>query len=104
MRVIARPVLIAFGKRHPDARAPLDVWFKLMKTRRFATAQAIKDEFGSASLLPDNHVVFNIAGNKYRLMVRVNYRRGIFYVRRVLTHKDYTTMTDAGTLIPKRAS
>jgi mRNA interferase HigB len=102
MRVIARPALIAFVRRHPDARGPLDVWCRLMGKRRYADAQEIQEEFRNASFLQDNHVVFNIAGNKYRLLVRVNYRRAIFCVRRVLTHADYTRMSDDGTLIPKR--
>jgi mRNA interferase HigB len=102
MRVIARPVLLSFAKTHRDARLPLDVWYRIMKKRSFPTMQAVKDAFGNASVLPDNHVVFNIGGNKYRLLVRVNFRRQIMYIRRVLTHREYTAMTRGGTLIPKR--
>ena len=102
MRVIARLALLAFGKAHRDARLPQDVWYRIMKKRAFPTMQAIKDEFGNASVLPDNHVVFNIGGNKYRLLIRVNFRRQIMYVRRVLTHREYAAMTRGGVLIPKR--
>jgi mRNA interferase HigB len=102
--VIARPVLIAFGAKHPAAREPLNVWWHLMKNRRYPTMQAIKDEFGNASVLADNHVVFNIAGNKYRLVVRVNFRRGIFFIRRVMTHAEYTKRSKDGTLIPPRTT
>ncbi len=61
------------------------------------TSQDVKAQFRHASFLKGNRVVFNIAGNKYRLVVKLNYAYGIVYVRFVGTHKDYDAI-DAETV------
>ena len=89
MRIMARPKLIAFGKRFPDAKAPLDAWWAEAKRARWKTPVDIKAKYRSASILKGGRAVFNICGNKYRLIVRFDYEKGIGFVRFLGTHKEY---------------
>jgi mRNA interferase HigB len=89
MRIIARPKLIAFGNRFPDAKAQLDAWWAEAKQAEWKTPADIKAQYRSASILKGGRVVFNICGNKYRLIVRLDYNKGIGFVRFVGTHKEY---------------
>jgi mRNA interferase HigB len=103
VRVIARPALIHFWERHPDAKDPLNAWYRLMLHRSYENPNQLKAEFSSASLLENSHVCFNIGGNKYRLLVHVRYDIGIMFVKRVMTHADYDALNKAGTLIERKA-
>ena len=89
MRIIARPVLIAFGERFPDAKAQLDVWWAEAKRAAWKTPVEVKDLYGSASILKGGRVVFNICGNKYRLIVKFEYEKGIGFIRFLGTHREY---------------
>jgi mRNA interferase HigB len=89
MRIIARPKLIAFGSRFPDAKAQLDAWWVEAKQAEWKTPADIKAQYRSASILKGGRVVFNICGNKYRLIVRFDYEKGIGFVRFLGTHKEY---------------
>lgn len=102
MRVIAKSALRNFWDRHPDAEEPLAAWYALMRKKEFRTPHELKAEFGTASILADNHVCFNVGGNKYRLVVRVHYGTGIMYIKRVLTHAEYDTLNAARTLVPAK--
>ena len=104
MRIIARSALIRFADRFPDARDPLDAWYAVMRRREYRSPNELKAEFRAVSLLGDGHAVFNVGGNKYRLVVHVRYDLGIIFVRRVLTHDEYDRLSAAGTLIPGRPS
>ena len=88
MHVISRKALVEFGQRHADAVVPLDAWYRIVKAASYADAAAVKAQFGSASFLSHNRVVFNIGGNKYRLVVGFVYPTTAF-VRHVLTHAEY---------------
>jgi len=89
MRIIARPKLIAFGERFPDAKAQIDVWWAEAKRAECKTPADIKAQYRSASILKGGRVVFNICGNKYRLIVKFDYEKGIGFVRFLGTHKEY---------------
>lgn len=89
MRVIAKRTLRAFWERHPQARGPLEAWYQEVAQGNWADPSEIKTQFRSASVLKDNRVVFNIAGNRYRVVVKINYPYRIVYVRFVGTHKEY---------------
>ncbi len=73
MRVIARRPLKALAKRFPDAKAELDAWFHEAEAAEWANPTEVKEPYGNASILKGSRVVFNICGNKYRLIVRINY-------------------------------
>ena len=91
MRVIAKSTLRAFWNEpgHRDAEEPLLAWHKEAETAKWSSPADVKRQFGSASILQRGRVVFNIAGNKYRLVVAIRYDLGIAFVRFVGTHAEY---------------
>ena len=78
-----------FWERHPQAKGPLEAWHQEVVRAEWAHPSAVKAQFNSASLLTGNRVVFNIGGNKYRLVVKINYPFRIVYVRFVGSHREY---------------
>jgi len=89
MRIIARKTLIEFYKWHVDAKNALETWYIMVKKQKWLTTQDIKDFDRSASIINAHRVVFNIHGNKYRLIVKVNYRHQCVYIRFIGTHVQY---------------
>lgn len=67
----------------------MEAWYQEVAQADWAGPWEVKAQFRSASVLQDNRVVFNIAGNRYRLVVKINYPYRIVYVRFIGTHKDY---------------
>ena len=92
MRIIAKRTLRDFWKQHPKAKGPLEAWHQEVTRADWSTPSAVKPQFRSASVLQDSRVVFNIAGNQYRLAVKINYPYRIVYIRFIGTHKDYDTV------------
>jgi mRNA interferase HigB len=98
MRVIKRKILMEFSVKHPQARAPLETWFRLVKEGRWENPADVKGVFGTAVDFVANHrAVFDIKGNDYRLIAEINYRRKAVFIRFVGTHKDYDKV-DAATV------
>lgn len=89
MRVISKKALVEFWTTHPNAQAPLDAWYRLFKKAEFANFAEVKQVFGSADRVPPDHLVFNIGGNKYRLVVSVGFQVQICWIKRVMTHEEY---------------
>jgi mRNA interferase HigB len=92
MRVIALPTLKAFWEGHPehlDAKEPTLAWYRQVLRADWSSPAAVKRDFGSASILRDGRVVFNLGGNKYRLVVWVNYAYRVVYARFIGTHPQY---------------
>lgn len=88
MHVIAKPALIAFWTAHPDAEGALLAWHRLMEAGDFADFNALLETFAAADYVAP-FTVFNIGGNKYRLIAVIHYNRGKVYIRQVLTHAEY---------------
>lgn len=89
MRVISKhPKLSEFWVVHPDAEKPLLAWHSVTSHAAWQNFADLKRDYPSASLV-GRFVVFNIGGNKYRLIVVVSYPKAKVYVHRVLTHKEY---------------
>ena len=100
MRVITLSTLKAYWENNPshlDAREPSLAWYRQVLVADWASPAAVKADFGNASILKDGRVVFNIAGNKYRLVVWINYTYRVMYIRFIGTHKQYDAI-DAQTL------
>jgi mRNA interferase HigB len=89
MRIISKKILREFWAQYPDAEQPLKAWHKTVQEATWRTPAEAKSQYRSASLIGDNRVVFNIAGNKYRLVVVVRYRIQRVYVRFIGTHREY---------------
>ena len=89
MRIIAVSTLRHFWDRHRDAEQPLKALYQEARVADWQTPREIKAVYRHTSVLGDNRVVFNIAGNKYRLVVKFNYAFGIGYIRFIGTHAEY---------------
>jgi mRNA interferase HigB len=90
MQVIARRTLKLFWQRHPQAEEPLKVWFSVVSKARWTTPVDLKRQFGSSvDFVSDNRVIFDIGGNKYRLVAHVSYAFGRLLVKFVGTHPEY---------------
>lgn len=100
MRIIALSTLKAFWETSPqflDAREPALAWFHQVRQADWAMPSELKADFGTASILKDGRAVFNLAGNKYRLVVWINYSYRVVYIRFIGTHVQYDHV-DAGTI------
>lgn len=89
MRIISKKKLQEFWGLHPDSKQALLAWHAEAKAAAWQNPAEIKLQYCSASILKDSRVVFNVCGNKYRLVVRINYPFSVVYIRFVGTHKEY---------------
>ncbi len=97
MRVIAKSTLRYFWELHADSENVLKSWHKEAEEAKWKNPKQIKRMYPSASFLNNNRVVFNIKGNKYRLIVSINYDYGIVWIRFIGTHAEYDKI-DATTI------
>jgi mRNA interferase HigB len=88
MRVISRRRLREFWVRHQRAEVSLRAWYKIVRTAQWAGWAELRATLPSADQV-GRLVVFNIAGNRYRLAAKVDYRWQKLFVRRVMTHEEY---------------
>ncbi|MBW6486374.1 MAG: type II toxin-antitoxin system HigB family toxin [Syntrophobacterales bacterium] len=91
MHIVSRKTLKSFyeGSDYCDAKGPLESWFHEVCNEEWKTPSDVKVKYRSASFLKDNRIVFNIGGNKYRLVVKVNYSLKIVFIRFVGAHAEY---------------
>ena len=89
MRVIAKKTLRDFWEKHADSEQQLKAWFQEAERAVWKSPKGIKKNYPSASILADNRVVFNIKGNNYRLIVKINYDYQMVWIRFVGTHAEY---------------
>ena len=89
MRVIAKKILRDFWGKYPDSEQQLKTWYKEASKATWKNPNDVKDEYAKASILKSGRVVFNISGNKYRLIVDINYERQWVFIRFIGTHKEH---------------
>ena len=91
MRIIAKKTLRAFYERsnYKDSKSALEAWHYEVYKADWSNPNEIKMQYKSVSIVGDNKVVFNICGNKYRLIVKINYFAKIVYIKFIDTHKQY---------------
>jgi mRNA interferase HigB len=95
MRIIARRTLRAFVKSraghkdHGALKAALDAWFDEVRKARWSSTAEVKRLYATASIVTADRIVFNIKGNDYRLVVSVDFEKGIVWIKWIGTHKDY---------------
>ncbi len=89
MRIIAKSTLRAFWMSQPDAEEPLLAWYREVEKEDWNLPAQVKENYRSASIMKGSRVVFNIKGNDYRLVVKINYPYRVVYVRFVGTHVEY---------------
>ncbi|WP_409075632.1 type II toxin-antitoxin system HigB family toxin [Pantoea sp. C3] len=97
MNIIALAPLKDFWTVHPDSEQPLRAWVDEVKKADWQTPVDIKAQYGTASILKNSRVVFNIKGNDYRLIVSVAYAHKRLFVKFIGTHKEYDRI-DANTV------
>ena len=89
MRIIAKKILRDFWEIYVDSEQQLKAWFQETSKAAWNNPNEIKMEYPSASFLKNNRVVFNIKGNHYRLIVKINYDYGVVWIRFIGTHAAY---------------
>lgn len=88
MRVISKKRLREFWAVHADSKGPLEVWYAAAKAAKWQNLVEIQQTYASAEAV-SQFTVFNIKGNTYRLIAKIEYRLQIIYIHRVLTHAEY---------------
>ncbi len=89
MRIISKVKIREFWQQHPGAVVPLKYWYRIAKDAKWQSFTDVRKTFASA----DSYkilVIFNIAGNKYRLITKIEYGLGIIYIGKVMTHSEYS--------------
>jgi mRNA interferase HigB len=89
MRIISKNRLAEYWTQHPETEGPLKSWHDHAKRARWLTPRDVQNDFGDDAVIPDNRAVFNIKGNQYRLVVRINYPAQAIYIRFIGTHAEY---------------
>ena len=98
MRVLSRKKLNDFAAVYSDSESGLKSWWALMKKGDFANPSELRGIFASASFVGGETTVFNISGNKYRLVANVVYEMRTIFVEGVYTHEEYDRLVAAGLL------
>ena len=92
MRVISNSALVAFAARHPAAEMPLQAWRRIIESRAFIGFADVKKTFNAFDRVGQFYV-FDIGGNKYRIIAAIHCDKQRLYVRHVFTHKEYDSWT-----------
>jgi mRNA interferase HigB len=88
MHIISETMMRKFWFKHPDSKTSLRTWYKITETVQWSNLAEVKKTFPSADIV-GNFTVFNIGGNKYRLITYIDYEFKKVFIRYILTHKDY---------------
>ena len=89
MRVIAKKILREFWEKHEDSEQQLKSWFREAEKAEWNNPNQIQAEYSTASIIKENRVVFNIKGNNYRLIAKINYEYQMVWIRFIGTHAEY---------------
>ncbi len=95
MRIISRKTLVKYWQQRPETKNALSAWHSEITSTQIKGPADIKTLYGSASFIANNRVVFNICGNKHRLVVAMNKRYTVGFVKFVGTHKEYDAIDAA---------
>jgi len=88
MHIISYKKIREFCVKHPDAAGSFEHWYRIIKHEKFDTFSDVKNLFPSADIVK-NFVVFNVGGNKFRLIAFINYKMNRLFIRHIMTHKVY---------------
>lgn len=98
MRVITKRTLVAFWALHPQAEGPLSEWYNAIKSREWKNLAELKQLSRTVDYVGGDRYVFNIMGNNYRLIVRIDFKRQVAFVRFVGTHGEYDRIADISSI------
>jgi mRNA interferase HigB len=88
MRLFSIGTLLADAEKHPEALLPLKTWYRIVRSEAWKNLEEVKEIYRDAEAV-GNLTVFNIKGNKYRLIVSINYEKQRIYYKYFLTHAEY---------------
>jgi mRNA interferase HigB len=88
VHIVSRKTLQMAATRHTDLEAPLDTWYRIAKKARWKSLADVRKTYAHADLVGD-YTVFNIKGNEYRLIVKIEYQFGLIFIGSVMTHAEY---------------
>jgi mRNA interferase HigB len=88
MHVVSHKAIRNFCEEHPHARSAMDHWYRVAKRAAWSSLAEFKQSFSAADLVAP-HVVFDIGGNKYRLIAEMNFARRVLFIRAIATHQEY---------------
>ena len=97
MNVISHKKLREFYETHTDSKSYLTVWFKTVRKASWKNFNELKADYHMADIIADNRVIFNIKGNHYRLIIRINFEHQRVMIKWIGTHADYDRI-DARTI------
>jgi mRNA interferase HigB len=98
MHIITRTRLTEFGRQHPDAAQPLRDWARFVRRKHYRGHLELRADFPRADFIGPRKVVFDVCGNRYRLVVDMRYDLGRAYVRHVVSHQEYDRLIKRGLL------
>jgi mRNA interferase HigB len=87
--VISKPTLKDFWEEYADSKEALETWYKLLTKSEATNFSELKETFGSADYVQPDYIIFDIKGNTYRVMTRVNFTYKTFWIKHVFTHAEY---------------
>lgn len=88
VHIVSYKAIRLFCARYPEAKAPLDRWYEVTEGALWANFVDVRQTFNTADFVAP-HVVFDIGGNKFRLIAEINFRKKALFVRHIMTHKEY---------------
>jgi mRNA interferase HigB len=93
MVIISRPIIREFISRYPLSANPLNEWYYKTKSSDWAKFNDLKQSWNSCDFIGNERYVFDIAGNNFRLIAMIHFKRRTLYIRRILTHEEYDEMS-----------
>jgi mRNA interferase HigB len=88
MHVVSHKAIRNFCEEHPQARSAMDRWYRVAKQAAWSSFARVRRTFNTADLVAP-HVVFDVGGNKYRIVAEMNFSRRVLFVRGIMTHGEY---------------
>jgi mRNA interferase HigB len=88
-RIVSKRTLREFWVKHEDSKQYLETWYETVKGANWENPNDIKEFYSSVSILKNSRVVFNIKGNHYRLIAKINFDKKWLFIRFIATHKEY---------------
>ncbi len=88
-RIVAKRTIREFWQKNKDSKDYLETWYQTVKSAKWDKPSDIKKFYATVSILKNSRVVFNIKGNDYRLVAKINYERQWLFIRFIGTHSEY---------------
>lgn len=96
-RIIAKRTIVEFWESYPESKIYLETWYDSIKQMEWSNPSEVKEFYAKASILKNSRVVFNIKGNDFRLVVKIEYKKKWIFIRFIGTHEQYDQI-DANTI------